>query len=462
MISFAFSIKNSILARKSELKKLIERLRALLATAESKEYDFDVAFRSTLAVELDELHGLVASTTLSRPRLEHTRLAYTNKCDEWQRHIDERVNAIDGERRRRRAEQEAAEMRRVQQLKRQQANEAAYSHLVARVQTRADETRQALAKLAEHVQRKHDTASAQLTQSGGATSAVDTLVASLRQHASEMQSAIGAQASESSAASSATLQEMSKLKQTSANSGATLLSDTLLAQLTTLVDEAMRRVDSALGALQSKASAFDELVARFLQTRQAALAKEKQEHEQEQEAKAKAEREATAARQILAQQQQQEQKAAAAAAAAATAAKAAAAAAAAQAAENDPEQNDKLGLNSLTLEAFERRRVALKEAHAETEAAFAQPAAMKMYKFDLQKAINFPLNSLLDDKSNEDNVRNFNDKIKTLVRLLSKEDTRIVFFFFFLLLVFNAAFFNAYVFVFSKVVKRALLRQRSR
>ena len=44
---------------------------------------------------------------------------------------------------------------------------------------------------------------------------------------------------------------------------------------------------------------------------------------------------------------------------------------------------------------------------------------MKAYKFELQKAINFPLNSLLDDKTNEENVRNFNDKIRTFIRLLS-------------------------------------------
>lgn len=43
----------------------------------------------------------------------------------------------------------------------------------------------------------------------------------------------------------------------------------------------------------------------------------------------------------------------------------------------------------------------------------------KMYKFDLQKAINFPLNSMLEDKDSEENRRNFNEKIKTLIRLLS-------------------------------------------
>jgi hypothetical protein len=44
---------------------------------------------------------------------------------------------------------------------------------------------------------------------------------------------------------------------------------------------------------------------------------------------------------------------------------------------------------------------------------------MKTYKFDLQKAINFPLNSLLNDETNSENKRNFHDKIKTLVRLLA-------------------------------------------
>ena len=44
---------------------------------------------------------------------------------------------------------------------------------------------------------------------------------------------------------------------------------------------------------------------------------------------------------------------------------------------------------------------------------------LKNYKFDLQKAINFILNSLLDD--NNDNKRNFEDKIKTILRLLNGE-----------------------------------------
>ena len=41
-----------------------------------------------------------------------------------------------------------------------------------------------------------------------------------------------------------------------------------------------------------------------------------------------------------------------------------------------------------------------------------------MYEFDLEKAVNFPLNSMLEYKSSEDNERNFNEKIKSLLRLL--------------------------------------------
>lgn len=54
----------------------------------------------------------------------------------------------------------------------------------------------------------------------------------------------------------------------------------------------------------------------------------------------------------------------------------------------------------------------------ETDQALSVPT-LKMYKFDLQKAINFPLNSLLDDKTSDENKRNFSEKIKTLCRLLS-------------------------------------------
>ena len=50
---------------------------------------------------------------------------------------------------------------------------------------------------------------------------------------------------------------------------------------------------------------------------------------------------------------------------------------------------------------------------------FTEETTKSLGKFDLQKAVNFPLNSMLEDNSSEDNRRNFNEKIKTLLRLLN-------------------------------------------
>ncbi len=76
------------------------------------------------------------------------------------------------------------------------------------------------------------------------------------------------------------------------------------------------------------------------------------------------------------------------------------------------------GINSLTYTEYEKRRFYFNKLQYEIEEVF-KDSSLKMYKFDLQKAVNFPLNSMLEDNSSEDNRRNFNEKIKTLLRLLN-------------------------------------------
>lgn len=81
-------------------------------------------------------------------------------------------------------------------------------------------------------------------------------------------------------------------------------------------------------------------------------------------------------------------------------------------------ENDKNGINRLTQTEYETNKNFFERLRQETEESFSD-RSLKSYKFDLQKAINFPLNSLLDDKTNDDNARNFNEKIRTLCRLLA-------------------------------------------
>ena len=80
-------------------------------------------------------------------------------------------------------------------------------------------------------------------------------------------------------------------------------------------------------------------------------------------------------------------------------------------------EDDKNGVHHLTLVQYNARRESFIKIQQDVEEPFKE-TSLKMYKFDLQKAVNFPLNSMLEDKSNEDNKRNFNEKIKTLLRLL--------------------------------------------
>jgi hypothetical protein len=81
-------------------------------------------------------------------------------------------------------------------------------------------------------------------------------------------------------------------------------------------------------------------------------------------------------------------------------------------------ENDKYGVNQITFDVYGYYKSKFEQFRKESEAALSE-TSLKMYKFDLQKAINFPLNSLLEDKSSEEGKRNFAEKIKTLVRLLS-------------------------------------------
>ena len=79
---------------------------------------------------------------------------------------------------------------------------------------------------------------------------------------------------------------------------------------------------------------------------------------------------------------------------------------------------DKNGISHETYSFYVKNRDYYEKMRNETEEAF-KDKTLKIYKFDLQKAINFPLNSLLDDKNSEENRRNFIEKIKTLCRLLT-------------------------------------------
>ena len=79
---------------------------------------------------------------------------------------------------------------------------------------------------------------------------------------------------------------------------------------------------------------------------------------------------------------------------------------------------DKKGINSSALASYEQTREKFERIRKEVEDCFSH-TSQKLYKFDLQKAINFPLNSLLEDNTSEENRRLYADKIKTLLRLLS-------------------------------------------
>ena len=80
--------------------------------------------------------------------------------------------------------------------------------------------------------------------------------------------------------------------------------------------------------------------------------------------------------------------------------------------------SDKNGINQEKQKSYEILCKNFDKIRTEAETALSSPS-FKSHKFDLQKAINFPLNSLLEDNTNEENRRNFDEKIKTLLRLLN-------------------------------------------
>lgn len=86
------------------------------------------------------------------------------------------------------------------------------------------------------------------------------------------------------------------------------------------------------------------------------------------------------------------------------------------------DENNRTGINKSTLEFYKKVEKHINHIRKESEQAL-NAKEFKLYKFELQKAINFPLNSLLGTDENSD--VNFHDKIKTLLRLLSGQICRV-------------------------------------
>ncbi len=86
--------------------------------------------------------------------------------------------------------------------------------------------------------------------------------------------------------------------------------------------------------------------------------------------------------------------------------------------------SDKNGINQEKQKSYEILMKNFDKIRSDAETALSS-STYKSHKFDLQKAINFPLNSLLEDNTNEENRRNFDEKIKTLLRLLSGQTVNI-------------------------------------
>jgi len=79
----------------------------------------------------------------------------------------------------------------------------------------------------------------------------------------------------------------------------------------------------------------------------------------------------------------------------------------------------RLGATGSALRRYAKLMESLAKHRAECEAVFNSDAALKRYKFDLQKAINFPINALLDDESNPDSKKQFTERMINIQRLLS-------------------------------------------
>ena len=86
------------------------------------------------------------------------------------------------------------------------------------------------------------------------------------------------------------------------------------------------------------------------------------------------------------------------------------------------DENNKAGINRFTFEIYKKVEKQIDQIRKESEDAL-NVKEFKLYKFELQKAINFPLNSLLGTNENSD--ANFHEKIKTLLRLLSGQTCKV-------------------------------------
>lgn len=78
----------------------------------------------------------------------------------------------------------------------------------------------------------------------------------------------------------------------------------------------------------------------------------------------------------------------------------------------------KLGATGAALKKYAKLMEVLSKNRTECEAVFSSDATLKRYKFDLQKAINFPINALLDDETNPDNKKQFTEKLINIQKLL--------------------------------------------
>lgn len=86
-------------------------------------------------------------------------------------------------------------------------------------------------------------------------------------------------------------------------------------------------------------------------------------------------------------------------------------------------ENDKRGANQKTLSNYyDPNREQASRLRTQLDTTFSASPVLKAYKFDLQKAVTFPLNTILDSKEAKGDMneyrRNVVEKIKILVRLL--------------------------------------------
>lgn len=81
--------------------------------------------------------------------------------------------------------------------------------------------------------------------------------------------------------------------------------------------------------------------------------------------------------------------------------------------------NYSLRISKVRLREYNNITESANQIRKELETIFNSDANLKSYKFELQKAIVFPLNSLLNDESSQYAQREFMKKVETIVKLLS-------------------------------------------